>query len=722
MPESVQVDHYGRVVNINTEELLKGMTAPVNRVEKDTSAAGRLADKEQKKETHDTLLDPKKVKKFEEFLKEVRDVVVQHKSEAKSDGLKDLANSIERMMGKSLDHDSIWTDGRTKAVDKFLYEATHGSSIHVHDFTAASILVQISKDIKHIGMLINQVVASNAPRALGSFMEFNFPQPEPERGKRYNLYGTRPNNVPTTQGAPSPDVNPSGNPRKATASSVANDAGTVVPGAGTVMGGATVVANAGVVVDSGGKRVETTLERDMEGLTDTTETLAAAQAQMEKILNRNIKQLRILPDRLEKILEAFNFSGTNADDRNQIALVVQDIHKLNKDERQKIVDAFSSLNKTLIEFGADSAQFRAAVQDFAAHARYTNESQRGFFNRFRIWSERINNVGTSISKIGEFLKKFQPANVGIGTEFNPEERIKRIREEWVAWNMDIHATLAQTTGMLGSMMGGGKGIGSGFRESPANMVDYWKEANRLAENYNETGQSVANVQKVLINNLKRGVTQLSSWSKMSKQGLILSKMIGTEAEGTADELADWNQHLGLSVDQTGQLARSIQTVGKITGLTGDRLMDAVKSSKTFAENMRNAGTFTNEAAKNIIQASAAMKKNGMEKTLQPLLDAMSSTTALFDRASPQTFSLLMRAAQAGGGTELMQRLQEGTVMNSRESGLKMAKGLQSVLMQLTGGRSVAQLSSRERMSPQPANQERLRHGNRRDGDCRQNFT
>jgi hypothetical protein len=101
-------------------------------------------------------------------------------------------------------------------------------------------------------------------------------------------------------------------------------------------------------------------------------------------------------------------------------------------------------------------------------------------------------------------------------------------------------------------------------------------------------------------------------------------MIGVDAERTSDELTDWHLQMGFTVSQTGQLGRDMMSISRVTGVTGERMFEAAKSSRQFADNMRSAGTLTSEAARNLMQYSTVAARRGTERIVSPLVEAMSS--------------------------------------------------------------------------------------------------
>jgi phage-related protein len=216
----------------------------------------------------------------------------------------------------------------------------------------------------------------------------------------------------------------------------------------------------------------------------------------------------------------------------------------------------------------------------------------------------------------------------------------------------------------------------------------------------ETGKSVDVLQRVYIKNLKKGFQENKGGLKTMKSGLFLSTMIGSEAESTADLFGDWYRTLRLSAEQMDTMAFNMKDVARMTGVTGDELLGAMKSSEGLLKNLKNQGNLTTGSAKALIQIMAEAKKSGTEETTGRVLEALTSTNKLLN-ADAQTQNLVYSVA-GRMGPESTQKALSGTLMETREDRNAFANNLMGIFGDFTNGavRSLAdfdKLDEKQRM-------------------------
>ena len=210
-----------------------------------------------------------------------------------------------------------------------------------------------------------------------------------------------------------------------------------------------------------------------------------------------------------------------------------------------------------------------------------------------------------------------------------------------------------------------------------------KESMSLMRSFEEIGSSTIQTgvdrdkfQAEYVKKLKHGIKDLKVASNITKTQLNTERQLGLEAGSLGEEFISWNKAGRMSVGQLAEMGRGMRDVARYTGMTGDELAQVVKSSKEFMDSLRNAGTLTAAASKNIIEIGANAKKLGIEQQMQPLLKGLSSTTGLLLEASDQTKALLFNAA---GSVGRISDLMNGTILRSK-SGIKdMAQGINNVL-------------------------------------------
>jgi len=237
-----------------------------------------------------------------------------------------------------------------------------------------------------------------------------------------------------------------------------------------------------------------------------------------------------------------------------------------------------------------------------------------------------------------------------------------------------------------------QGITGSTRDLQAQFAD-------VGTSIKETGKSIDLVQKLYMSNLRKGFRVQKDGLKVVKSGLFLSTMIGSEASQTADMFSDWNRMLGMSADQMSRLAHDTKEIARSTGVTGDELLAAMKSSEGILKNLRNQGNLTSGAAKNVITAMAEAKKLGVEEPAQRILGAMGGTNPLLE-ADNKTQSFVLQYA-GRMGREGTDAAIQGTLLKDK----KLLKGfvaeMDTDIALMTGGRAktvaeIENLSEQER--------------------------
>lgn len=215
--------------------------------------------------------------------------------------------------------------------------------------------------------------------------------------------------------------------------------------------------------------------------------------------------------------------------------------------------------------------------------------------------------------------------------------------------------------------------------------DLQGQFSNMGRSINETGKSLDAVYKSYLQNSKKGFKSQKDGLKVIKSGLYFSTMIGSATEQTAEMFSDWYRTLNLSADQMGRLARDSRYVAISTGVTGDELLGAMKSSENILRNLKNQGNLTTSAARNVIEMMAQAKKLGIEDQAGKVLGALSGTNPLLN-ADPKMkgFILAMTNRMGRGAT---QSALAGTFMQDKSNLSKFADEMDRLVSQLTGGRA-----------------------------------
>jgi hypothetical protein len=228
-----------------------------------------------------------------------------------------------------------------------------------------------------------------------------------------------------------------------------------------------------------------------------------------------------------------------------------------------------------------------------------------------------------------------------------------------------------------------EGIGSSTRGLQDEFANLGKNITQ------QTGHPLEVMQESYMKNIKKGMIQQNKSTKSQKEGLKviksglnLSYMIGANSENTADLFGDWHRTLKLSSQQMAQLSRDTKQIARSTGVTGDHLIEAMKSSEGILKNLQNQGNLTNSAMKNVIKAMTEAKKLGVDETFGKVGDALSSTNKLFFEADDKTKAFLFQMAGRMGEFDSMSA---GTFMKSRSRMKKMGEGMESMMMEMAQG-------------------------------------
>jgi hypothetical protein len=219
----------------------------------------------------------------------------------------------------------------------------------------------------------------------------------------------------------------------------------------------------------------------------------------------------------------------------------------------------------------------------------------------------------------------------------------------------------------------------GVAGSTESVQDKW---DTLAKSVGETGVNRTVMQNALVIATKKGIRSLEQTNKTLKNGLFTSKQIGASAEGTAELFTDWNMHLGMSGDQMDAMSGAMRNVARTTGVTGEALLRAAKSTEVILKNMRNTGMLTSSAAETFMSMAASAEKLGVGTEIQEISNLLTGGIQQFIAADPFMKTMITRGANADGVG--MEDVYSGSVGKSPEKMDKMIKGLNTSFSQFAG--------------------------------------
>lgn len=260
---------------------------------------------------------------------------------------------------------------------------------------------------------------------------------------------------------------------------------------------------------------------------------------------------------------------------------------------------------------------------------------------------------------------------------------KGIWGEQVKWNTQMRETLFMTQGLTATS---------------EELRTKYMDIGRSAENVAATGMQLVDFQEAFLKNLQAGTKEMNTLTSVTRTGANLGFMIGADAKQTAKTFGDWQRQTGMSTTQMAQFAREVRAAGQNVGVMGDELVSAVQQARELADAMRDAGSLTASAAGSFTQFSASAKKFGAEQTVKPLLEGLSSTVNLFNKANEQTRTLLMTAAARTGR---MRELMTGSVMQSPEAQKDIVRGMReqfsSLATQIAGTDKINRMNETQKM-------------------------
>lgn len=212
---------------------------------------------------------------------------------------------------------------------------------------------------------------------------------------------------------------------------------------------------------------------------------------------------------------------------------------------------------------------------------------------------------------------------------------------------------------------------------------------RTFENINKTTKLTGKDRQKFIDRYlkttKMGFKDQKKVHALTVAQLNTEEQLGMEADALGDTFVDWSRGLKFNEGQISEMGRGMRDVARFTGLTGDSLKEVVESSKTYVDNLKNAGIATTASVKNMIELSANFKKTGIDGG--KIMDAMSGTNKLLE-ASNGTFGLLAKAASQAG---VYGKLFAGTITQSKSA----MKGMNREFMRTINQFGVAGNSAEE---------------------------
>ena len=213
--------------------------------------------------------------------------------------------------------------------------------------------------------------------------------------------------------------------------------------------------------------------------------------------------------------------------------------------------------------------------------------------------------------------------------------------EIIKYTEDFRVTLAQVQGIS------------------FNNLNAQKEFLSVYGQIAETGVDIKNAQESALKNAKNGIRLDKEGNKLVKSQLAAERQIGVEA----GSLNDYFRNFSMQFDQTGsqvaEIGLGLKSVAMNSKLSGEAMKNVVSKSETLAKKLRDAGTFTANANKNLLSVLAEGEKKGIGDDVGKIFEATIGIEA-FTNAAPG-----LRAALANAG--LAMEAMGGTLVNSEQN-------------------------------------------------------
>lgn len=222
------------------------------------------------------------------------------------------------------------------------------------------------------------------------------------------------------------------------------------------------------------------------------------------------------------------------------------------------------------------------------------------------------------------------------------------------------------------------------RQTAFEIAGATKETRNLQRSFEDIGQTVAvtgfdrsTTEAAYLKALKKGTKEQKVALGIAKNQLHTESMIGVEAGTLEETFSNMSLQMDMSNSQMGEFGRGILDVARSTGVTGENLARAIRSSERIMKNMRNFGTITAKGAANIVGALASAEKFGVGEFAEGLFDTLSQGMYGFNNASREMQSFIAQAV--GGNAKLLEQMRDGTLANSKEGMRDLAGGIDNML-------------------------------------------
>ena len=415
----------------------------------------------------------------------------------------------------------------------------------------------------------------------------------------------------------------------------------------------------------GGGRAGPTAAVDAKSVDHYIKGLGVGKSLLKEHIASWAKMESIGHDQLLTIQESVFWQGRYTDAHKRTKAMLED----------QLVLAGSQLKKLQANKGqwSDQAAHAAAVKKQqgkvnASAGRYTKHLEVANKKAAK-QNTRWKNIGRSIASGVKKAKRFADAITGLitGKSLSESLNLKQIARDQFSWTQEIAQTRFQ------------QGESASLAKKALEDMDV-----RLT-----TGQDVVKATKSYLKVFRQGMKDEKKALKVTKEGLTVASLIGSNAEETVEFTRQLTMEFGLANLQMSAMSREMRATATATGLVGDELLAAVKSSEKFMKNLRAAGTFTTEAAGQLMRMTAEAQKLNVGETMGRIQELMSGRI-LEAQGEPLANLLYLAASRADETGQLTAKLMAGMAIDAK-SNRKMFEGTeaqyQELVSRVTGGRA-----------------------------------
>ena len=221
----------------------------------------------------------------------------------------------------------------------------------------------------------------------------------------------------------------------------------------------------------------------------------------------------------------------------------------------------------------------------------------------------------------------------------------------------------------------------GLNDESGILRDNFKSAGDRLETVAQTGQKLEHWMMGMVKAQKRGLKNQEYNNKMVKSALNMSTQTGIEAQTANEIYADWGQHFHLSNMELTTMTYTLRDISRQTGLAGENLQEAVKSSEALQRKLRGAGVATRKLIGQAVKLSALAQVQGISDSFGVYADALTGGFGKFAELPAEIQGSLMRFAR--GDRKLMDDVMAGRGMEQKNL-KKLAKGMQLDTQEMLG--------------------------------------